>query len=152
MIHLVRSQPARFVIVSLFALLLAGCQKPSFQTAAGKDLNWGELDGQWVLVNYWAEWCKPCLEEIPELNALDGDPDITVIGVNYDDVQGKELRELGARMGIRYTMLAEDPAPTFGWKTPVALPATMVLNPQGELVESRFGPQTEDQLRELTES
>jgi hypothetical protein len=46
-------------------------------------------------------------------------------------------------------MLEKDPGPTFGWKMPVALPATFIVNPQGELVETRFGPQTEDDIRAL---
>ncbi|HCW90099.1 MAG TPA: TlpA family protein disulfide reductase [Marinobacter sp.] len=138
-------------MILLAGILLAGCEKRALQTASGQTLEWGELEGQWVLVNYWAEWCKPCLEEIPELNALDQDPYITVIGVNYDEVQGPALQDLGRRMGIRYTMLAEDPGPLIGWDTPVALPATMVLNPAGDLVEARFGPQTEQQIRELTD-
>jgi thiol-disulfide isomerase/thioredoxin len=151
LIHHVNRRALGAVLILLVGSLLAGCQKPSFTTASGQTLAWGELEGQWVLVNYWAEWCKPCLEEIPELNALDQDPDITVIGVNYDEVKGQALQDLGSRMGIRYTMIEDDPAPVLGWDTPVALPATMVLNPGGELVESRFGPQTEQQIRELTD-
>lgn len=151
MIHHVTRRALNAGLILFAGIALAGCQKPSFKTASGETLEWGQLEGQWVLVNYWAEWCKPCLEEIPELNALDQDPGITVIGVNYDEVQGQALRALGERMGIRYTMLGEDPGPVLGWDTPVALPATMVLNPGGELVESRFGPQTEQQIRELTD-
>lgn len=151
MIHHVNRGIVGTGMILLAGILLAGCGKRSFQTTSGQTLEWGELEGQWVLVNYWAEWCKPCLAEIPELNTLDQDPDVTVIGVNYDEVQGQALQDLGRRMGIRYTMLAEDPGPLIGWDTPVALPATMVLNPAGDLVEARFGPQTEQQIRELTD-
>ena len=45
----------------------------------------------WLVVNYWAEWCGPCRHEIPELNELDGYTDesnvglsVRVLGVNYD--------------------------------------------------------------------
>ncbi len=135
--------------IALLALALAGCEKIELERAEGTKLNWDTLRGQWVLVNYWAEWCKPCLEEIPELNELDKAPDITVLGVNFDGVQGDALVELGERMGIGFTMLADDPGPGFGWKLPVALPATFLVNPDGDLVETRFGPQTEDELRAL---
>lgn len=133
----------------LVAVLLSGCQKTEFGRAEGPPLNWDNLRGQWVLVNYWAEWCKPCLEEIPELNELDKAPDIAVLGVNFDGVTGAELVALGERMGIEFTMLAEDPASRFGWQIPVALPATFVVNPDGELLETRFGPQTEADIRAL---
>lgn len=148
----VTSPMARKVVVAcalLLMVLLAGCQKVEFERAEGPELAWGDLRGQWVLVNYWAEWCKPCLEEIPELNELDKAPDITVLGVNFDDVKGDALVDLGQRMGIEYTMLAQDPAREFDWKLPAALPATFVLNPDGKLLEARFGPQTEDDIRAL---
>ncbi|MBW7469392.1 TlpA disulfide reductase family protein [Marinobacter sp. M216] len=139
---------ARF---GLFVLILvsAGCEKIELERAGGPKLNWDQLRGQWVLVNYWAEWCKPCLEEIPELNELDKAPDIAVLGVNFDGISGVELEELGERMGIEFTMLAEDPGHKFGWQTPVALPATFVVNPDGDLLEARFGPQTEADIRAL---
>ena len=129
--------------------LLVGCQKVELERAEGPKLAWEDLRGQWVLINYWAEWCKPCLEEIPELNKLDKAPDITVLGVNFDDVKGEALVDLGKRMGIEYTMLAQDPGPKFDWKLPVALPATFIVNPEGDLLEARFGPQTEEDIRAL---
>ncbi|MFV8570940.1 TlpA family protein disulfide reductase [Marinobacter sp. SBS5] len=135
-----------FLVLSV-GLALSGCSKVELEKADGTLKSWDSYRGQWVLVNYWAEWCKPCLEEIPELNQLDKVPDITVLGVNFDGVEGESLRDLGARMGIEYTMLANDPAPEFGWNIPVALPATFIVSPGGELIETRFGPQTEDDIR-----
>ncbi|MFN2362183.1 MAG: TlpA disulfide reductase family protein, partial [Marinobacter sp.] len=118
-------------------LMLAGCQNHEFEKPDGTALQWESLRGHWVLVNYWAEWCKPCLEEIPELNDLDRSADIVVLGVNSDDIRGQELIDLGKKMGIEYGMLGEDPGPELGWKTPVGLPATFVVNPEGEMVETR---------------
>ncbi len=137
------------VLLVALTMGLAGCDTTEFQKANGQPLAWDSLRGDWVLVNYWAEWCKPCLEEIPELNALDQNDNITVLGVNFDGIQGQDLINLGEEMGIEFIMLAEDPGPEFGWKLPVALPATFVVKPDGELLEARFGPQTEEQLHDL---
>jgi len=131
------------------AIILSGCEKTEMVRSDGTLVNWDEYRGQWVLVNYWAEWCAPCLEEIPELNHIDKAPDIAVLGVNFDGIEGPALEELGQRMGIEFTMLGQDPGPGFGWKVPMALPATFVVDPQGTLVETRFGPQTEEDLRTL---
>jgi len=147
---MVRYSPGWYGVGIVLALLmLAGCENHKFEKPDGTMLEWESLRGHWVLVNYWAEWCKPCLEEIPELNDLDRSSAIVVLGVNFDDIQGQELIDLGKKMGIEYGMLARDPGPEFGWKTPVALPATFVVNPDGDLVEARFGPQTEEDIKEL---
>lgn len=135
--------------VLILALVLSGCESKELERSDGIRVNWKEYRGQWVLVNYWAEWCAPCLEEIPELNHLDKAPDIAVLGVNFDGIEGPALEELGQRMGIEFTMLGQDPGPEFGWKMPMALPATFVIDPAGKLIETRFGPQTEEDLRTL---
>lgn len=137
-----------FALLSM-TLILSGCERTELERSDGILVNWDDYRGRWVLVNYWAEWCKPCLEEIPELNHLDKAPDITVLGVNFDGIEGQALEELGHRMGIEFTMLGRDPAPEFGWKMPMALPATFVVGPNGKLVETLFGPQTEDDIRTL---
>ena len=45
--------------------------------------------GHWRIVNYWAVWCGPCREEIPELNRLHEETDLVVFAVNYDGKQGE---------------------------------------------------------------
>ena len=130
----------------LVLLLLSACQNQEFERANGSTLEWESLRGHWVLVNYWAEWCKPCLEEIPELNDIDRSSSVVVLGVNFDGVTGQPLVDLGTRMGIQYDMLAQDPGLALGWDTPVGLPATFVVDPEGQLKETRFGPQTEVDL------
>jgi len=139
----------RLAAACLFAAMvtLAGCSKVELERNEGAPLIWSELRGQWVLVNYWAEWCKPCLKEIPELNALSQNPAITVLGVNFDGITGADLRQLGVRMAIGFDLLNQDPGPQFDWQTPIALPATLVINPQGELQQVLFGEQTQASIR-----
>lgn len=143
--------------LTVSVMLLNGCSEttesaapgPAFGLSGGGELHWEDYRGQWVLVNYWAEWCRPCLEEIPELNDVDAIEGVTVMAVNFDGITGTELEELGERMGIAFTMLTDDPAPALGWTLPGALPATFVVNPQGELTETLLGPQTEEELLAL---
>ena len=139
------------VMVAAVTLVLAGCDSVTLEDHRGQTLDWSDLRGQWVAVNYWAEWCAPCLKEIPELNRLDADTDVTVLGVNFDGLQGDALGDLVGRMGIRFRTLTQDPANTLKWQTPLALPATFMINPEGQLVETRFGEQTRASLRELIE-
>lgn len=152
--------PVLFSLVSLVAILLAGCNDPPassqtgddnpiLHTASGEAFEWASLRGNWVLVNYWAEWCKPCLEEIPELAAVDARDGITVLAVNYDGISGPALESLGRRMGIGFTMLTDSPAQALGWDMPGALPATFVIAPDGSLKQTLLGAQTEAGLLAL---
>lgn len=95
------------------------------------------------MINYWAQWCKPCIKEIPELNTLDQKyPQVTVLGVNYDGATGEELAVQRAKFGIEFTALTTDPASQLGTPRPVVLPTTLILDPTGQLSATLVGPQT----------
>lgn len=129
----------------LFALLACDRQEPPEQPGLEA------LRGQWVLINYWAQWCKPCIDEIPELNAIDRKYDnVTVLGVNFDGAGGEELAQQAQKLGVEFTSLERDPAAALGVPRPVVLPSTLVVNPAGELVTTLLGPQTLESLEEAT--
>lgn len=111
-----------------------------------------DLRGQWVVVNYWAQWCAPCIEEIPELNTLDQRyAEVTVLGVNYDGATGEELEQQRQKLGVAFASLQEDPAEQLGQTRPVVLPTTFIVNPDGELEETLIGPQTLASLAQATQ-
>lgn len=143
---------ARLFTALLLIALTACSRSDEARLASGESFSWQALEGQWVVVNYWAEWCKPCYEEIPDLNELDRDPRVRVLGVNYDGLTGRELQQVVERMDIRFSTLVDDPSQRFDWPQPVGLPATFVISPDGELVEARFGIQTREELLALIES
>lgn len=110
-----------------------------------------DLRGQWVVINYWAKWCKPCIKEIPELNELDQHyPQVTVLGVNYDGATGEELATQLDSLGVEFAMLAEDPAAGLGLPRPVVLPTTIILDPAGKVSQTLVGPQTMASLARAT--
>ena len=103
-------------------------------------------------MNYWAKWCKPCIREIPELNALNRDyAQVTVLGVNYDGAEGEELSRQISELKINFPMLPEDPASKLGAPRPLVLPTTLIINPAGELSQTLIGPQTLESLTTATE-
>ena len=131
-------------LLLLVPLLLACIPGPG---AGGPSLE--ALHGQWVLINYWAKWCKPCIEEIPELNALDqGRDDVTVLGVNYDGLVGDALAAQLEELKVEFATLATDPAEQLGTQRPVVLPTTFILDPGGALVSTLVGPQTLETLEQ----
>lgn len=115
-------------------------------------MNLDQLRGQWVVINYWAQWCKPCIKEIPELNNLNQQyRQVTVLGVNYDGATGQELDLQLEKLGIAFTTLPGDPARQLGVPRPVVLPTTLILDPQGQLHATLVGPQTLESLAQATE-
>lgn len=117
--------------------------------AAAPELD--DLRGQWVVINYWAQWCKPCIEEIPQLNALDAQyTQVTVLGVNYDGASGAELEQQRQKLGVAFASLAADPAARLGTTRPVVLPTTLILDPAGQLAATLLGPQTLESLAQAT--
>lgn len=124
-------------LIGLLSLLL-GCSESS---TPGDEL--APYRGQWLLVNYWAQWCKPCIEEIPELNRIHAElENVAVVGVNYDNAQGDELAAQLEQLGVAFDTLSADPAAQVGTQRPQVLPTTLVLNPEGKLVKTLLGPQT----------
>ena len=129
-------------------LALAACDGGG-GTAGPVDLD--QLRGQWVVINYWAQWCKPCIREIPELNNLNRQyRQVTVLGVNYDGATGQELELQLEKLGIEFATLPADPARQLGAPRPVVLPTTLILDQQGQLHATLVGPQTLESLAQAT--
>ena len=129
----------------LVALLLAACSKPAtFTDLAGNRLT---LTGdQWLVLNFWAQWCEPCRAEVPELNDLANSGQVRVLGVDFDGGQGEELVFRAKALDIRFPVLRESPLAALQLPAPQVLPATFIISPQGEVVGKLFGPQTRQSL------
>ncbi len=115
----------------------------------GGSVTLAELEGRWVFVNYWAEWCAPCREEIPELNELQAEhsEDVFVLGVNFDQLPPEVMGPQAERLGIRFAVAKEDPRELLGITLPEVLPSTYVFDPSGAQIGVLLGPQNLDQLR-----
>ena len=141
----VAKRPGRVVLLSLLLLLpLTGCGE---RGTAPLPLP-AEVGDRAVFINYWAEWCAPCREEIPELNAFQREfaGDIVLYGVNFDGVTGEKLEAQEAAMGIEFPTLAEDPGHRLGWQQPEGLPYTLVIDAEGQIVVRLPGVQTRQSL------
>ena len=105
-------------------------------------------EGKVLLVNYWAEWCKPCREEIPELNHFAGEAgDVQVVGVNYDQLPPETIVVQAQKLGIEFPLLLEDPAARWGQARPSVLPSTFIIGTDGRWRATLVGPQTLEDLR-----
>ncbi|CRM62898.1 putative thioredoxin-like protein [Pseudomonas sp. FH4] len=126
-------------------LLLSGCGNDYGVDQYGQKVASERVDKQWLVINYWAEWCGPCRIEIPELNALaeqlKGQP-VSVFGVNFDNVQGEELKSASEKLGIKFTVLAQNPELIFDIPRSEALPVTYIIDDKGKVRAQMLGEQT----------
>ena len=70
----------KYKIIQLLCLVaLISCQKNDIEVFNGTNTSIDKLNGNWIVVNYWADWCAPCIKEIPELNEFaDENNDVVV--------------------------------------------------------------------------
>ncbi len=138
-------------IIQLFCLLLLfACQKNDIEIYNGSNTNLNKLNGNWIVINYWADWCAPCIKEIPELNEFaDDNKDIFVFTFNFDQLDQEDLEPIARKFNIQVPSLITHPRDIWGIQTPPGIPATFFINPNGELVLSLFRPQTKDALNNI---
>ena len=138
-------------IIQLFCLLiLFACQKNDIEVFNGSNTNLDKLEGNWIVINYWADWCAPCIKEIPELNEFaDENKDIFVFTFNFDHLDREDLAPIAKKFNIEVPSLVTHPRDIWGIQTPPAVPATFFINPNGELSLSLFRPQTKDALNDV---
>lgn len=117
----------------------------------GKPHALAEYKGRWLLVNFWASWCAPCMEEIPALIAAQnthGPKGLQVLGIAMDDPE--EARKTVRNKGINYpTLVGDDDVLALMEKlgnTMGALPYSVLISPEGVVRDLELGGLTTARL------
>ena len=107
-----------------------------------------DYKGKWVLVNFWATWCPPCLEEIPDLvemhNARKAS-DFVVIGIAMSS-STDSVNAFARQMEISYPIVFGDEKIAAQIGKVVALPTSYLYDPTGKLVSYQAGMVTRDDI------
>ena len=139
------------ISVYAFILILISCAKPDLVTSDNKKIFLDDLYGKWVVINYWADWCPPCIKEIPELNKLNAkySDELNVFLFNFDRLEGEELKNQLRKIDAKVPSLVTDPQSIYNFTIPESLPVTFVINKKGELSNILQGPQTLEELEKV---
>lgn len=104
-------------------------------------------DGLPTIVNFWATWCQPCRKEMPELQSMAQDPNLKVVGIALDEEGAAAVRPFVDSHGITYPILLGNQE-IFQRLGGFAIPYTLVLDPDGKLINLYRGPATEAEVRQ----
>ena len=142
------SRFARVVFLSLFLLGMAaspplvGGPAPHFDLEAldGQRIKMSDLEGQFVVLNFWATWCVPCMNEMPELQKahLSSKNRIKIVGINLaesKEVVGEYIRG----KGFSFPVLLDDYGNVSQNYEVIHLPVTYFITPDGIIRDKIFG-------------
>lgn len=134
----------------LFITSVSTCQaEVVLRDLKGQNMSMSSLKGKWVLINYWAGWCKTCIAEIPEFNHFyekHKDNQVALFAINYDALPILEQQTLIKQLNINYPSLLRDPVQELSFGDISGVPVTFIFNPEGQLVKTLYGGQTAKRL------
>jgi len=151
------------VIRILYALLLSvsvsltalAVDMPLTDTHGNK-VDLSSYQGKWVVVNYWATWCPPCIVEMPELQSFHdrhvATGDAIVLGINTELIGKQQLLQFLEDYFITYPIFVSKPTQQSELGLIPGLPTTFLVTPQGKVVARQVGPVTQEMVEQFIQN
>jgi peroxiredoxin len=140
-----RGAATRWALAALLALgagaalaaAAPGALAPDFtlRTLGGPNLRLQELRGRVVLVNFWATWCGPCKQEMPELNKLYDKyhaSGFVLLGVNVDD-DARHAADVATKLGLKFPVLLDSDKAVSRLYEVDSMPSTLLIDRDGRV-------------------
>ena len=118
-------------------------------TLDGKTFDLSRQSGKWIIVNFWATWCSPCLKELPAISAfVTAHKDrVAAIGLDFEDADKADVEKFLKAHPLSYPVAQVDiNDPPKDFEVPKGLPNTYVIAPDGHVAKAFLGPVTAKDL------
>ena len=140
------------VFVALLALASFDARAWTVTDTAGARHDLASYKGRWVVVNFWATWCAPCVKEIPDIAEFRrAHPEVVVLGIAMDVEDGVEkTKQFAKKVGHEYPLVLEDDTIEKQFGKVKGLPVTMVFDPAGKKIYDRLGTVSKRFLEDTT--
>ncbi|MEO8391885.1 MAG: TlpA disulfide reductase family protein [Chloroflexota bacterium] len=146
------------IFLVLFLLLCAACATttvtehgaavtpypaPDFKltTLSGGEFALDSMRGRWVILNFWATWCSPCIDEMPALQTIANERsgEIALFGINMRE-SASDIRKFMGQYHVNFPMLLNpDDQMAANYSLDLGIPQTVIVSPQGMVVWHQFG-------------
>ena len=140
----------KFALCAICAASLAA-QSFELKDTSGAPQRLADLKGKWVVVNFWATWCAPCVKEIPDIAVFakeQGDR-TRVLGVALDWDSEKQVLAFARKVGHNYPLVLGTEASEKAFGKMKGLPTTIVYDPSGKIVYRKTGTVTKELLTRI---
>ncbi|MCP4387160.1 MAG: TlpA family protein disulfide reductase [Gammaproteobacteria bacterium] len=119
----------------------------------GKIHRVSDYRGKWLVINFWATWCPPCLAEMPELERFyqENNSRAQVWGVTFEDGDKAQILKFIEKLGVTYPILGFGQDPLTGFGDVTVLPTTFVIDRDGLFFHRFEGPITAQDIVDVVE-
>lgn len=118
----------------------------------GRDVSSDSFKGKVVVVDFWATWCGPCVEEIPGYVALQeryGKDGLVIVGISLDRRGAEHVKKFTVKHGMNYVVVMGDDAVGEAFGGIAAIPTTILIDRQGKIRHKKVGSMHHDEYEKL---